>query len=1482
VTDFGVGDTIALTGYQDGSLAPFIYTSGTHDTDPSISFGYDDGTLNVLESGTIVASGITTVVSGMTIASIPIGAGYVLSGFTATPLAGLAGGLQPPLLVNEYAITYAPPDTPAPSPLSIAGTQANQPTTDLAAVDPFSNVSITDVNSGAVDTAIVTLTGTVDLSGVDNIGEATGTLSNPGNGTLIAGGTGYIVTGSPGAVQAALRGLVFAPIAHQATPGLPVTTGFTIALNDQFGSATDGVTSVVATSVDDPLLLSGVTPLLYVNNNVNAAQPFHNITLDDPDNATFTATATLASTTYLAFATSYGSTISANGIWSTSGSLAAVTEALHNLVAYVTGEPPLPTGQFATTTMTMSINDGASDTVTATSTIDIVSSSTVNATGLQIVGATPGQTTSDQTPIAAFADVVLTDTHPGVLDTVTVTMSNQADGTFSDALGGVINAGTFTASATVDSTGFVGGIDTVLNALTFTPTRGQVPLGQSVTTLFTITAGNTLGAVTDASTSVIATDEGGQLSINGAQANQELTDTTTVQPLAGVTITDTQPIAVDTVTVTLSDPASGVMTAGNGGTVGTDGVFRVTGPLAEVQTALQAIGFTPATLVTGQMATSGMTISVTDGTLSATDTTTSLDVIGTGAGSISATANPAIAGLSSSGPALAAGTSADSFVLDLGTVQIGAVVAPIVLDALNTAAGPADALDGSFAISDLAGFINSGFVGFTTLAAGTSIAAGTITLATGMVGTFSETITLTPTDVGAGDVSAALAAETLTVIGTVTASPGGSGTPAPAIAGVVPSGTIDFGTVHVDGSAQQMLAISNTASAGAASLDGSVSGTTGDATASGSFNGLAPDAPGSFAISVGLDTGTAGPQNGTIALAFVSDAGTLGVADLPDQDITVTGSVYREAAATLLPINEIVHVGDSGTASFAVSNTDPADGYSESLIAALIGTSGDISIGGAGPTGDMLAGATNSSALGVGFSTAQAGTISGTGTIALTSDGGTGPDSIDGLGTTALGDQTVGVNVTVENYARAELTSNGNLTANGPNAFTLNLGSTTEGAAALSAGLGVLNDVGGPADWLSGTLAVSGSGQFGNDGFGGFGTLGAGGSLDAGSMSLTTNQLGTFSETIVLTPMDSNADGFAEVLAAQTVTVVGTITPTGTAQGDVHMATYDGLHYDFQADGDFVLTRSTVPGNDFQIQIATAPDAANHAVSYTTEAAAQVGADVVTFAIDRASAVWVDGTPDTALSAADPVQTLDGGELQELSANDFQLTWASGETLTITDEGSHLDSSVVLGAANGPGSVQGLLGSDSGHASDFELPDGAVLAQPLSGSELYGAFADAWSVTPTDSLLDAAATTGNTDPATAPTAVGATDAGTMRFIYAGGGQTVLQADAPGQVLSAASGANVMSDAGGFGAVFQGSLAQFANELIAGFSAKDLIDISGLNSAAVSTSYAGSADAGVLRLTDGTQSGELYLAGELAGGSFRAASDGHGGTQIMLS
>ena len=96
---------------------------------------------------------------------------------------------------------------PAPT---ITGTVSSQATTSETPIDPFSGVTIGDVNAGATDTLSITLSGPGSLSG-------TGLSVSSGN---------YSLTGTAAAITSELRALSFTSV--DGVPNTSVTTTFTL------------------------------------------------------------------------------------------------------------------------------------------------------------------------------------------------------------------------------------------------------------------------------------------------------------------------------------------------------------------------------------------------------------------------------------------------------------------------------------------------------------------------------------------------------------------------------------------------------------------------------------------------------------------------------------------------------------------------------------------------------------------------------------------------------------------------------------------------------------------------------------------------------------------------------------------------------------------------------------------------------------------------------------------------------------------------------------------------------------------------------------------------------------------------------------------------------------------------------------------------------------------------------------------------------
>ena len=249
--------------------------------------------------------------------------------------------------------------------------------------------------------------------------------------------------------------------------------------------------------------------------------------------------------------------------------------------------------------------------------------------------------------------------------------------------------------------------------------------------------------------------------------------------------------------------------------------------------------------------------------------------------------------------------------------------------------------------------------------------------------------------------------------------------------------------------------------------------------------------------------------------------------------------MYRLATAGFSATAPIVHVGSTGQFALTLTNPDPSDGFSENLLASVLGVSGSLT-GGSGSV-DLAAGASDNSSLVATVSTQSAGFVAGVVDVSLTSDGA----GIDTLGATSLGTAEVAVNATVNNYAQASL-----LDANGvgtlsydaaTDSYTLDLGTVEEDSDPLSSSIAIENAAFGPADLLSGDLELESGGGFTDSGFGTVSGLGAGQSAIAELIALPTSTSGTFSETFLLDASGSNASGYEGSLQAQTLTVTGTV-----------------------------------------------------------------------------------------------------------------------------------------------------------------------------------------------------------------------------------------------------------------------------------------------------------------------------------------------------
>ncbi len=445
--------------------------------------------------------------------------------------------------------------------------------------------------------------------------------------------------------------------------------------------------------------------------------------------------------------------------------------------------------------------------------------------------------------------------------------------------------------------------------------------------------------------------------------------------------------------------------------------------------------------------------------------------------------------------------------VNLGNFRVGGAAPTQDFAAQNTTA--ASALTerlGVGSVSTTGNFAAANLLGSTTVAGGASAASAvraSVSGGTAGVNTGSVTLNYTTdgTQINPGFTAVAANSQTVNL----------SATGYVAAAGNLNTTVLNFGNVQTGASVSQALSISNTATGPAGFVEdlrvafGGTSGTgAGQISGAGSIAGLAAGATNAGAMTVSVNTATAGTINGAIAVNYFSTGrvgGTqiAGLSEIPvgsqnfgvNGVIQATGNVIQSAQPLInTPVVNLgnVRVGDtSPSAAVSISNVDSGAAQQAVLNATIVGNP---PIGATGAFSGLARGQIDASSLQVSLGdTSIAGSRNGsTATVGLVSDitsfGNCAPNC-----TLTLPSQTVTVNGGVYQVAQANVPTSVNLgnvrvgeiaagtatfvntlAANVPNGFQEGLRVTVSGSSGGASAFGSLANV---AAGASGTLAVT-------------------------------------------------------------------------------------------------------------------------------------------------------------------------------------------------------------------------------------------------------------------------------------------------------------------------------------------------------------------------------------------------------------------------
>jgi hypothetical protein len=185
-----------------------------------------------------------------------------------------------------------------------------------------------------------------------------------------------------------------------------------------------------------------------------------------------------------------------------------------------------------------------------------------------------------------------------------------------------------------------------------------------------------------------------------------------------------------------------------------------------------------------------------------------------------------------------------------------------------------------------------------------------------------------------------------------------------------------------------------------------------------------------------------------------------------------------------------------------------------------------------------------------------------------------------------------------------------------------------------------------------------------------------------------------------------------------------------TSIGDTHLSTFQGLLYDFQAQGDFVLADVDSEVDSFTVQVRQVSGAPNWP-SAAVNHAAGVRMGNTSVAVCVPERLTVNGET-TVLKDGEAMLTPDGVTVTR-NGHTYLIVSDTGDSVRAEVFPTWMNTSVGLG--RWPEEVRGLIANANGNVEQIAASDGVVLSAPFAFKDVYHHFADSWRVSAEESLL---------------------------------------------------------------------------------------------------------------------------------------------------